>query len=68
VIAEDFDKAMSALTFEWSLLHCDCYAAGTATILRVLRWAVQTQARYIGMVGSRRKAITVFSGTDQRKD
>ena len=28
--------------------------------MRVLRWAVQTQARYIGMVGSKRKAITVF--------
>jgi xanthine dehydrogenase accessory factor len=28
--------------------------------MRVLRWAVQTNARYIGMVGSKRKAITVF--------
>jgi xanthine dehydrogenase accessory factor len=28
--------------------------------MRVLRWAVQTPARYIGMVGSKRKAITVF--------
>src|SRR5580658_9021286 len=27
--------------------------------MRILRWAVQTPARYIGMVGSRRKAITV---------
>ena len=28
--------------------------------MRVLRWAVATPARYIGMVGSKRKAITVF--------
>ncbi|MGD0914263.1 MAG: XdhC family protein, partial [Terracidiphilus sp.] len=28
--------------------------------LRILRWAVQTPARYIGMIGSRRKAVTVF--------
>ena len=27
--------------------------------MRILRWAVQTRARYIGMIGSRRKAITV---------
>jgi xanthine dehydrogenase accessory factor len=28
--------------------------------MRVLRWAVQSQARYIGMIGSRRKTITIF--------
>jgi xanthine dehydrogenase accessory factor len=28
--------------------------------MRVLRWAVGTRARYIGMIGSRRKAIEVF--------
>jgi xanthine dehydrogenase accessory factor len=28
--------------------------------MRVLRWAVSTPARYIGMIGSRRKAIEVF--------
>jgi xanthine dehydrogenase accessory factor len=28
--------------------------------MRILRWAVETPARYIGMIGSRRKAITVF--------
>ncbi len=28
--------------------------------MRVLRWAVQTQAKYIGMIGSRRKTITIF--------
>jgi len=28
--------------------------------MRVLQWAVETEARYIGMIGSRRKAISVF--------
>jgi xanthine dehydrogenase accessory factor len=28
--------------------------------MRVLRWAVQTQAHYIGMIGSKRKTITIF--------
>jgi xanthine dehydrogenase accessory factor len=28
--------------------------------MRLLRWAVQTQARYVGMVGSKRKTITIF--------
>ena len=29
--------------------------------MRVLRWAVSTPARYIGMIGSKRKAIEVFA-------
>jgi len=28
--------------------------------MRVLRWAVQTRAKYIGMIGSKRKTITIF--------
>jgi xanthine dehydrogenase accessory factor len=28
--------------------------------MRVLSWAVQTQARYVGMIGSKRKTITIF--------
>jgi xanthine dehydrogenase accessory factor len=59
VIAEDFDKAMSALTLNESA-YIVIVTRGHRDDMRVLRWAVQTQARYIGMVGSRRKAITVF--------
>jgi xanthine dehydrogenase accessory factor len=29
--------------------------------MRILRWAVQTRARYIGMIGSKRKVIGIFS-------
>ena len=28
--------------------------------MRLLRWAVQTRARYIGMIGSKRKVIEIF--------
>ncbi|HEY3972686.1 MAG TPA: XdhC/CoxI family protein [Candidatus Sulfotelmatobacter sp.] len=28
--------------------------------MRILRWAVQTRARYIGMIGSRRKVVEIF--------
>ena len=28
--------------------------------MRVLRWAVQTKARYVGMIGSKRKTIAIF--------
>jgi xanthine dehydrogenase accessory factor len=28
--------------------------------MRVLRWAVQTPARYVGMIGSKRKTIAIF--------
>src|SRR5260370_2797757 len=28
--------------------------------MRILRWALETRARYIGMIGSRRKVIEIF--------
>jgi xanthine dehydrogenase accessory factor len=28
--------------------------------MRVLRWAVQTRAKYVGMIGSKRKTIAIF--------
>ena len=59
VIAEDYDKAMSRLApHETSYLVI--VTRGHRDDMRVLRWAVQTQARYIGMIGSKRKTITIF--------
>ncbi len=34
--------------------------------MRILRWAVQTRARYTGMIGSKRKVIEIFKAL--RKD
>jgi xanthine dehydrogenase accessory factor len=33
--------------------------------MRVLAWAVRTQARYIGMIGSRRKVLSVYKALEQ---
>lgn len=59
VIAEDFDKTLSGLSPNDSV-YMVIVTRGHRDDMRVLRWAVQTKAKYIGMVGSRRKAITVF--------
>jgi xanthine dehydrogenase accessory factor len=59
VIAKDFDEALAGLAPGESSYIVIC-TRGHRDDMHILRWAVQTQARYIGMVGSRRKAITVF--------
>jgi xanthine dehydrogenase accessory factor len=33
--------------------------------MRILRWAVQTRARYVGMIGSKRKVIGIFKTLQQ---
>jgi len=59
VIAEDFDKAMARLT-PGETSYIVIVTRGHRDDMRVLRWAVQTQARYVGMIGSKRKTITIF--------
>jgi xanthine dehydrogenase accessory factor len=59
VIAKDYDEALAELAPSESS-YVVIATRGHRDDMRILRWAVQTQARYIGMVGSKRKAITVF--------
>jgi len=59
VIAEDFDKAMAQLTPSESS-YIVIVTRGHRDDMRVLHWAVQTSARYIGMIGSKRKTIGIF--------
>lgn len=59
VIAEDFDRAMTLITPN-ETSYIVIVTRGHHDDMRVLRWAVQTQARYIGMIGSKRKTITIF--------
>jgi xanthine dehydrogenase accessory factor len=59
IIAEDFDQAMSRLTPSESA-YLVIVTRGHRDDMRVLRWAVQTPARYVGMIGSKRKTITIF--------
>jgi xanthine dehydrogenase accessory factor len=59
VIAEDFEQAMAKITPQESS-YIVIVTRGHRDDMRVLRWAVQTRARYIGMIGSKRKTITIF--------
>lgn len=59
IIARDFDEAVKELALGESS-YIVIATRGHRDDMCVLRWAVQTPARYIGMVGSKRKAITVF--------
>jgi xanthine dehydrogenase accessory factor len=59
VIAEDFDQAMARLAPNESS-YIVIVTRGHRDDMRVLRWAVQTQARYVGMIGSKRKTIAIF--------
>jgi xanthine dehydrogenase accessory factor len=59
VIAEDFERATASLTVTESS-YIVIVTRGHRDDMRVLRWAVQTPARYIGMIGSKRKTITIF--------
>ena len=59
VIAEEFEPALAGLTPNESS-YMVIATRGHRDDMRVLRWAVQTPARYIGMIGSKRKVITVF--------
>jgi len=59
VIAKDYDEALSGIA-PGDSAYIVIVTRGHRDDMRVLRWAVQTKAKYIGMVGSKRKAITVF--------
>ena len=59
VLAEDFDSAMARLAPSESS-YIVIVTRGHRDDMRCLRWAVQTSARYIGMIGSKRKTLTIF--------
>ena len=59
VIAEDFDKATAQLSPS-ETSYVVIVTRGHRDDMRVLRWAVQTPARYVGMIGSKRKTIAIF--------
>ncbi len=58
VIAEDFEQIVARLEPNESSFIV-IVTRGHRDDMRVLRWAVQTRARYVGMIGSRRKVITI---------
>ena len=64
VIAADFDLAVAQLAPSESS-YIVIVTRGHRDDMRILRWAVQTTARYVGMVGSKRKTITIFKELQQ---
>ena len=58
VIAEGFESVMARLEPNESSFIV-VVTRGHRDDMRVLRWAVATRARYIGMIGSRRKVIAI---------
>jgi len=59
VIAQDFDQALNRLEITQAA-YIVIVTRGHRDDMRVLRWAVQTKARYVGMIGSKRKTIGIF--------
>jgi xanthine dehydrogenase accessory factor len=57
--AEDFDHSMARLAPNESA-YIVIVTRGHRDDMRVLRWAVQTPARYVGMIGSKRKVIAIY--------
>ena len=55
----DFDEAIQKLEPN-EASYIVIVTRGHRDDMRLLRWAVQTRARYIGMIGSKRKVIGIF--------
>jgi xanthine dehydrogenase accessory factor len=59
VHALDFDEAIKMLEPN-EASYLVIVTRGHRDDMRILRWAVQTRARYVGMIGSKRKVIEIF--------
>jgi len=59
IIADDFDRAMAQLSPAESS-YIVIVTRGHRDDMRILRWAAQTRAQYVGMIGSKRKTIKIF--------
>jgi len=64
VHALDFDEAIKKLEPNESS-YIVIVTRGHRDDMRVLRWAVQTRARYVGMIGSKRKVIQIFKALQE---
>ena len=57
--ADDFDRAMSQLEPNENS-YIAIVTRGHRDDMRILAWAVNTSARYVGMIGSKRKTISIY--------
>jgi len=63
VQALDFDEATAKIEPNESS-YLVIVTRGHRDDMRLLRWAVETRARYIGMIGSKRKVIGIFKALE----
>lgn len=59
VIAEEFDSALSKLEISEGA-YMVIVTRGHHDDMRILKWAVDQPARYLGMIGSKRKILTIY--------
>jgi xanthine dehydrogenase accessory factor len=59
IYAADFDKAMAQLAPSESSFIV-IVTRGHRDDMRVLRWAVEQPVRYLGMIGSKRKVLSIY--------
>jgi len=59
IFAADFEQTFAKLTPSESS-YIVIVTRGHRDDMRILRWAVETQARYVGMIGSKRKVISIY--------
>ncbi len=65
VIAADFDHVTRDLRVPESA-YVVIVTRGHRDDMRILRWAVDLNARYLGMIGSRRKTIAIYKELEQQ--
>ena len=64
VIADDFDEVTRRLHVPESA-YIVIVTRGHRDDMRILRWAVNRETRYVGMIGSRRKTIAIYKELEQ---
>ncbi len=65
IIADEFEKAFDKLS-PGENAYIAIVTRGHRDDMRVLRWAVDTPARYIGMIGSKRKVISIYNELEKQ--
>lgn len=65
VYADDFERVMAQLAPGESS-YIVIVTRGHRDDMRVLEWAIDQNARYLGMIGSRRKVIAIYKELEQR--
>ncbi len=64
IVAENFDSALSSLEIPENA-YIVIVTRGHRDDMRVLRWAVDQPVKYLGMIGSKRKVLSIYKELEQ---